>query len=238
MASSLFAVTAARARPSRRRGVPGRGSRRRRRRRRSRRRKQIQKALGIKADGVFGPKTKRAVKRYQRRNGLKVTGKADTATLRSLGLIGQPQNSGLDAAPAPIPADAKAILDQLAQCESGGNIAAVSRDGRYFGKYQFSIATWEAMGGTGNPAEAPEATQDALPPSSTQQRGTAPWPACSAQLASKTLVLQAQTNRAANVAERDGAAFLRDLDVVHPVRDAADVVHQRPEVVGQGSRGL
>ena len=36
-----------------------------------------------------------------------------------------------------------------------------------------------------------------------------------------------------NVAERDGAAFLRDLDVVHPVRDAADVVHQRPEVVGE-----
>ena len=34
--------------------------------------KQIQKALGIKADGVFGPKTKRAVKTYQRRNGLKV----------------------------------------------------------------------------------------------------------------------------------------------------------------------
>ena len=144
--------------------------------------KQIQKALGIKADGVFGPKTKRAVKTYQRRNGLKVTGKADTATLRSLGLIGQPQNSGLDAAPAPIPAEAKTILDQLAQCESGGNIAAESRDGRYFGKYQFSLATWEAMGGTGSPAEAPEATQDALAYKLYQQRGTAPWPSCSAQL--------------------------------------------------------
>ena len=143
--------------------------------------KQIQKALGIKADGVFGPKTKRAVKTYQRRNGLKVTGKADTATLRSLGLIGQPQTSGLDSV-ASIPADAKAILDQLAQCESGGNIAAESRDGRYFGKYQFSIATWEAMGGTGSPAEAAEATQDALAYKLYQQRGTAPWPSCSAQL--------------------------------------------------------
>jgi peptidoglycan hydrolase-like protein with peptidoglycan-binding domain len=143
--------------------------------------KQIQKALGIKADGVFGPKTKRAVKTYQRRNGLKVTGRADTATLRSLGLIGQPQTSGLDSV-ASIPADAKAILDQLAQCESGGNIAAESRDGRYFGKYQFSIATWEAMGGTGSPAEAAEATQDALAYKLYQQRGTAPWPSCSAQL--------------------------------------------------------
>jgi peptidoglycan hydrolase-like protein with peptidoglycan-binding domain len=144
--------------------------------------KQIQKALGIKADGVFGPKTKRAVKTYQRRNGLKVTGRADTATLRSLGLIGQPQNSGLDAAPTPIPAEDKAILDQIAQCESGGNIAAESRDGRYFGKYQFSIATWEAMGGTGSPAEAPEATQDALAYKLYQQRGTAPWPTCGAKL--------------------------------------------------------
>jgi peptidoglycan hydrolase-like protein with peptidoglycan-binding domain len=143
--------------------------------------KQIQKALGIKADGVFGPKTKRAVKTYQRRNGLKVTGRADTATLRSLGLIGRPQASGLDSV-ASIPADAKAILDQLAQCESGGNIAAESRDGRYFGKYQFSIATWEAMGGTGSPAEAAEATQDALAYKLYQQRGTAPWPSCSAQL--------------------------------------------------------
>jgi peptidoglycan hydrolase-like protein with peptidoglycan-binding domain len=143
--------------------------------------KQIQKALGIKADGVFGPKTKRAVKTYQRRNGLKVTGRADTATLRSLGLIGRPQASGLDSV-ASIPADAKAILDQLAQCESGGNIAAESRDGRYFGKYQFSIATWEAMGGTGSPAEAAEATQDTLAYKLYQQRGTAPWPSCSAQL--------------------------------------------------------
>jgi len=144
--------------------------------------KQLQKALGIKADGVFGPKTKRAVKTYQRRNGLKVTGRADSATLRSLGLIGRPQTSALDAAPAPIPADAKAILDQLARCESGGNVAAESRDGRYFGKYQFSVATWEAMGGTGSPAEAPEATQDALAYKLYQQRGTAPWPSCSAQL--------------------------------------------------------
>ena len=144
--------------------------------------KQIQRALGIKADGVFGPKTKRAVKNYQRRNGLKVTGRADTATLRSLGLVGQPVSSGLDAAPAPIPAEAKAILDQIAQCESGGNIAAESRDGRYFGKYQFSQPTWEAMGGTGSPAEADEATQDQLAYKLYQQRGTAPWPTCGAKL--------------------------------------------------------
>ena len=144
--------------------------------------KQVQKALGIKADGVFGPKTKRALKNYQRRNGLKVTGRADTATLRSLGLVGRPQAAGLEAAATPIPADAKAVLDQIAQCESGGNLAAESPNGLYFGKYQFSVPTWEAMGGTGNPAQADEATQDALAYKLYQQRGTAPWPACSAKL--------------------------------------------------------
>jgi peptidoglycan hydrolase-like protein with peptidoglycan-binding domain len=143
--------------------------------------KQVQKALGIKADGVLGPKTKRALKTYQRRNGLKVTGKADTATLRSLGLIGQPQSSTPLAA-TPIPAEHKAILDQIAQCESGGNLAAQSPDGRYFGKYQFSQPTWEAMGGSGSPAAADEATQDALAYKLFQARGTAPWPSCSAQL--------------------------------------------------------
>ena len=144
--------------------------------------KQIQRALGIKADGIFGPKTKRALKNYQRRNRLKVTGRADTRTLRSLGLVGQPVSSGLDAAPTPIPAEAKTVLDQIAQCESGGNIAAESRDGRYFGKYQFSQPTWEAMGGTGSPAEADEATQDQLAYKLYQQRGTAPWPTCGAKL--------------------------------------------------------
>lgn len=144
--------------------------------------KQIQRALGINADGVFGPKTKRALKTYQRRNDLKVTGKADTATLRSLGLLGQPQNSTTLATPVAIPAEDKAILDQLAQCESGGNIAAESPNGQYFGKYQFSQPTWESMGGTGSPAEADEATQDQLAYKLYQQRGTAPWPSCSAQL--------------------------------------------------------
>ena len=37
------------------------------------------------------------------------------------------------------------------------------------------------MGGTGSPAAADEATQDALAYKLYQQRGTAPWPSCSAQ---------------------------------------------------------
>jgi hypothetical protein len=139
--------------------------------------KAIQRALGIKADGVMGPQTKRALKRYQRAHDLKVTGRADAATLASLGLATPQQNASLQSL------DATTFLAKIAQCESGGDITAVSRNGRYFGKYQFSQATWEAMGGEGSPAEADEATQDALAAKLYALRGAAPWPACSAAIA-------------------------------------------------------
>ncbi|MEA2379002.1 MAG: hypothetical protein QOD13_2909 [Thermoleophilaceae bacterium] len=48
--------------------------------------RQLQQALGVSADGVFGPQTKRAVKRYQRRHGLSVDGVVGPQTRRALGL--------------------------------------------------------------------------------------------------------------------------------------------------------
>jgi len=136
--------------------------------------KRIQRALGVKADGVVGPKTRRALKRFQRANGLPVTGRADDATLAALGLAPQ-QRTLADADPT-------TVLAQIAECESGGDITAVSADGRYRGKYQFSRATWKALGGTGDPAEADEATQDALALQLYQERGLEPWPACSKKI--------------------------------------------------------
>ena len=129
----------------------------------------------MKADGVIGPKTRRAIKRFQRTNNLPVTGRADDATLVALGLA-QPQERTLASA------DPTTVLAAIAECESGGDITAVSADGRYRGKYQFSRATWEALGGTGDPAEADEATQDALALQLYQERGLAPWPACSKKI--------------------------------------------------------
>ena len=46
--------------------------------------KQIQKALGIKADGDFGPKTEEAVKKFQSANKLKPDGIVGEKTYTSL----------------------------------------------------------------------------------------------------------------------------------------------------------
>jgi transglycosylase-like protein len=69
-------------------------------------------------------------------------------------------------------------LESIASCESGGNPAAVSSDGSYRGKYQFDYGTWESVGGSGDPAAAPEAEQDYRAALLYSQAGSSPWPIC------------------------------------------------------------
>jgi soluble lytic murein transglycosylase-like protein len=71
-----------------------------------------------------------------------------------------------------------ATLESIASCESGGNPTAVSSDGTYRGKYQFHPSTWESVGGTGDPAAAPEAEQDYRAALLLSQSGSSPWPVC------------------------------------------------------------
>ena len=71
-------------------------------------------------------------------------------------------------------------LESIAACESGGDPAAVSSSGMYRGKYQFSVSTWQAVGGSGDPAAAPEAEQDYRAALLYNQSGPGQWPVCGA----------------------------------------------------------
>jgi peptidoglycan hydrolase-like protein with peptidoglycan-binding domain len=139
----------------------------------------LQSALGITADGVYGPNTRRAVRNYQRNQGLAVDGIAGPVTLAHLGLAGQGSSAGTTSSrPASNGATASATLAKIAACESSGNPAAVSASGQYRGKYQFSRQTWREYGGTGDPAAAPESVQDSIAAKLLAARGTQPWPVC------------------------------------------------------------
>lgn len=72
----------------------------------------------------------------------------------------------------------RATLEAIAACESGGDPTVVSADGSYRGKYQFSISTWESVGGSGDPAAAPELEQDYRAALLYARAGSSPWPVC------------------------------------------------------------
>jgi len=69
-------------------------------------------------------------------------------------------------------------LEAIASCESGGDPTIVSSDGSYRGKYQFSYGTWASVGGSGDPAAAPEAEQDYRAALLYSHAGSSPWPVC------------------------------------------------------------
>ena len=72
----------------------------------------------------------------------------------------------------------RSTLESIAACESGGDPTIVSADGSYRGKYQFSFETWASVGGSGDPAAAPEAEQDYRAALLFAQSGSSPWPVC------------------------------------------------------------
>jgi hypothetical protein len=72
---------------------------------------------------------------------------------------------------------ASPALQAIAACESGGNPQADTGNG-FYGKYQFTLSTWQAVGGAGNPAQAPEAEQDRRAAALLAQAGPGQWPVC------------------------------------------------------------
>jgi hypothetical protein len=74
-------------------------------------------------------------------------------------------------------AAASPVLEAIAACESGGNPQTDTGNG-FYGKYQFTLATWQAVGGSGNPAQASEAEQDRRAAVLLAQAGPGQWPVC------------------------------------------------------------
>jgi hypothetical protein len=150
--------------------------------------KAVQRRLKVSVTGYYGRQTEAAVKRFQRSRGLKVDGIVGPATARALGVkLGRSSYATGGASPSSNDSSGSsqsrrvklpAVLVRIAKCESGGNPRAISRDGRYRGKFQFDMATWRSLGGKGDPAKASEALQDRLALKLYRQRGTAPWANC------------------------------------------------------------
>jgi LysM repeat protein len=67
--------------------------------------------------------------------------------------------------------------DAVAACESGGNWGIDTGNG-YRGGLQFKQSTWEANGGTGNPANAPKEEQIRVAENVRASQGMGAWPTC------------------------------------------------------------
>lgn len=62
----------------------------------------------------------------------------------------------------------------VVMCESAGNARAISRAG-YYGLWQFDLATWQSVGGTGLPSNASVEEQMARARALFDARGWQPW---------------------------------------------------------------
>ena len=153
-------------------------------------------------DGIFGPETEGVTKAFQSSRGLAADGIVGPSTwaaaMGSSAPTGGTSTQSVTpkasyVAPVHTAAPSQAVASSsssgvsggvwaaLRQCESGGNYSTNTGNG-YGGAYQFSQATWSALGEPGSPSTASPATQDAAAQKLQSQSGWGQWPACSAKL--------------------------------------------------------
>ena len=75
-----------------------------------------------------------------------------------------------------------AVWRALAVCESHANPTAVSKSGKYRGAFQFSMASWQSLGYSGDPIEHPYATQLEAAKRLQARSGWGQWPTCARRL--------------------------------------------------------
>ncbi len=78
-------------------------------------------------------------------------------------------------------AERNQVWDRLAQCEAGGNWSINTGNG-YYGGLQFSLGSWQAVGGTGYPHQNSRAEQILRAEKLLAIQGWGAWPACSLKL--------------------------------------------------------
>jgi len=73
------------------------------------------------------------------------------------------------------------IWAELANCESGGDWSINTGNG-FYGGLQFTLSSWQAVGGVGYPNQASEAEQILLAEKLQAIQGWSAWPVCSLKL--------------------------------------------------------
>ncbi|HUY30045.1 MAG TPA: transglycosylase family protein [Acidimicrobiales bacterium] len=97
-------------------------------------------------------------------------------------VAGPPAPNGVPPSTSPIPSGTIAQdFAGIRNCESSDDYSLDTGNG-YYGAYQFSLGTWEGLGGTGLPSSAPPPIQDALAYKLYLASGWGPWPECAAIL--------------------------------------------------------
>lgn len=90
-----------------------------------------------------------------------------SAPVKSSGNYGQKRSSGSVAGGD--------VFARIRAREAGGNYSTNTGNG-YYGAYQFSLGTWQSVGGSGLPSNASPAEQDMRAQMLYAQRGCSPWP--------------------------------------------------------------
>jgi hypothetical protein len=111
------------------------------------------------------------------------TGPPTTTTTSTSSTTTSTTSAPATTAPAPSAAYVSSGGDfaELRECESGDNYSDDTGNG-YYGAYQFSEQTWQGLGYSGIPSDAPPSVQDQAAEQLQARSGWGQWPACSAEL--------------------------------------------------------
>lgn len=84
-------------------------------------------------------------------------------------------------APAVVIPAGTSVWDELAACESGGNWSINTGNG-FYGGLQFTLSSWQGVGGSGYPNQASRSEQIYRGQLLQARQGWGAWPLCSAKL--------------------------------------------------------